>query len=70
MADYIALGVDPQKAKIYLQSEIVGEVTTFTTLLAKLVSVAELLRVPTLKDKLKNDARPETANALHSFIRS
>jgi tryptophanyl-tRNA synthetase len=64
VADYIALGVDPQKAKIYLQSEIVGEVTTFTTLLAKLVSVAELLRVPTLKDKLKNDARPETANAL------
>jgi tryptophanyl-tRNA synthetase len=64
VADYIALGVDPRKAKIYLQSEIVGEVTTFTTLLAKLVSVAELLRVPTLKDKLRNDARPETANAL------
>lgn len=64
VADYIALGVDPQKAKIYLQSEIMGEVTTFTTLLARLVSVAELLRVPTLKDKLKGNARPETANAL------
>jgi len=64
VADYIALGIDPRQAKIYLQSEIVGEVTTFTTLLARLVSVAELLRVPTLKDKLKNNARPETANAL------
>ena len=64
VADYIALGIDPQKTKIYLQSDIAGEVTTFTTLLARLVSVAELLRVPTLKDKLKNNARPETANAL------
>lgn len=64
VADYIALGIDPQKTKIYLQSDIAGEVTTFTTLLARLVSVAELLRVPTLKDKLKDNARPETANAL------
>jgi len=64
VADYIALGVDPRKAKIYLQSDIAGEVTTFTALLARLVSVAELLRVPTLKDKLKNNARPEAANAL------
>lgn len=64
VADYIALGIDPKKAKIYLQSDIAGEVTTFTALLARLVSVAELLRVPTLKDKLKNNARPETANAL------
>ncbi len=64
VADYIALGLDPQKTKIYLQSDIAGEVNTFTTLLARLISVAELLRVPTLKDKLKNNARPETANAL------
>ena len=64
VADYIALGLDPQKTKIYLQSDIMGEVTTFTTLLARLVSVAELLKVPTLKDRLKSNARPETANAL------
>jgi len=64
VADYIALGVDPQKATIYLQSDIAGEVTTFTALLARHISVAELLRVPTLKDKLKKNARPETANAL------
>lgn len=62
MADYIALGVDPRKTKIYLQSDIAEEVLAFTALLAKLVSVAELLRVPTLKNKLKKNARPETAN--------
>ncbi len=64
VADYIALGVDPQKAIIYLQSDIAGEVTTLATFLARHISVAELLRVPTLKDKLKKNARPETANTL------
>lgn len=64
VADYIALGVDPQKAKIYLQSDIIGEVTTLTAFLARHISVAELLRVPTIKDKLKANANPETANAL------
>lgn len=64
VADYVALGVDPKKVKIYLQSDVAGEVTTLTALLARHISVAELLRVPTLKDKLKNDVRPETANAL------
>jgi len=64
VADYIALGVDPQKTKIYLQSDITGEVTTLAAILARLISVAELLRVPTLKDKIKNNARLETANVL------
>jgi len=64
VADYIALGVNPQKAKIYLQSDIIGEITTFTAFLSRHISVAELLRVPTLKDKLRVKANPETANAL------
>ena len=64
VADYIALGIDPRKAQIYRQSDIAGEVTTFTALLARHISVAELLRVPTLKDKLRKSSRPETANAL------
>jgi len=64
VADYIALGIDPKKTKIYLQSDIIGEVTALTALLARHISVAELLRVPTLKDKLKMNANPETANAL------
>lgn len=64
VADYIALGVDPEKVDVYLQSDIASEVTTLTALLARHISVSELLRVPTLKDKLRANVRPETANAL------
>lgn len=64
IVDYIALGIDPKKTKIYLQSDMTEELFTFTGLLARHISVAELLRIPTLKEKLKTNARPETANAL------
>jgi len=64
VADYLALGLDPNKTIIFLQSDIAGEVTTLTAFLARLISVAELLRVPTLKDKLKKNTKPESANAL------
>ena len=64
VADYIALGIDPRKTKIYLQSDVTGEVATFTALLSRHISVAELLRVPTLKDKLRAKDKPEAANAL------
>lgn len=62
--DYLALGIDPTQTIIYKQSDIAGEVTTLMALLARQISVAELLRVPTLKDKLKTGSRAETANAL------
>ena len=64
IADYIALGLDPEKTVIYTQSAIECQLNVLTNLLARHISVAELLRVPTLKDKLKKNARPETANAL------
>lgn len=64
VADYLALGVDPEKTKIYVQSVIGEELSLLTSLLARHISVAELLRVPTLKDKLRAKERPETANAL------
>lgn len=64
VADYIALGVDPKLCTIYIQSDVFGEVTSLMSLLARHTSVAELLRVPTLKEKLKRNANPETANAL------
>ena len=62
--DYLALGIDPKRTIIYKQSDIGGEVTTLTALLARQITVAELLRVPTLKDKLKANTKAETANAL------
>src|SRR3989344_482531 len=64
VADYIALGVAPNKSDLFLQSSIENEIATLTLLLARHTNVSELLRVPTLKDKLKGNARPETANAL------
>ncbi len=66
IADYLALGVDPEKTTIYLQSDIAGQTTTLMTFLARHISVAELLRVPTLKEKMKTDSEEKikTANAL------
>ncbi len=64
VADYIALGVDPKKTHLFLQSVIEEEIAILTLILARHTNVSELLRVPTLKDKLKVNARPETANAL------
>ncbi len=62
ITDCIALGINPKKTKIFLQSAIAGETSLLTALLARHVSVAELLRVPTLKEKIKANANPETAN--------
>lgn len=67
VADYLALGIDPQKTKIFIQSAIMGETASLMALLARQTTVAELLRVPTLKEKLKNNASPENANALLLF---
>ena len=64
VADYIALGINPNKTKIFAQSDIENEVAVLTVFLSRIVTVAELLRVPTLKDKLKAHCKPETANAL------
>lgn len=64
VADYIALGIDPNKTKIFTQSDIESEVAILTLFLSRLITVAELLRTPALKDKLKANSRPETANAL------
>ncbi len=61
--DYLALGVDPSSFYIYLQSSIGSETTKCANYLARLITVAELLRIPTLKDKLRGNLAPETANA-------
>ncbi|MDP3052827.1 MAG: tryptophan--tRNA ligase [bacterium] len=62
VADYIAFGINPDKTKIFLQSDIENEVSVLTMFLSRLINVSELLRVPTLKEKLKANVRPETAN--------
>lgn len=62
--DYIALGIDPERAKIFVQSDVANEVSTLAILFARYANVTELLRIPTLKDNLKRGQRPENANVL------
>lgn len=64
VTDYLALGLDPDKIDIFIQSDIKAEVLELTALLARHITVAELIRVPTLKEKIRSGMSPETANAL------
>lgn len=50
--DYLAVGIDPQRSTIYLQS-LVPEVTELTLIFSMLITVPRLQRVPTLKDKVR-----------------
>jgi len=63
LIDLLAAGIDPKKTIIYKQSSIANEIGILTLLLARHVSVAELLRQPTLKEKVKSET-VENANAL------
>jgi tryptophanyl-tRNA synthetase len=50
--DYLAVGLDPQRVKIVVQS-MVPELTELTTYFMNLVTVATLERNPTVKDEIK-----------------
>lgn len=50
--DYLAMGIDPAKATIFLQSEIPA-ITELTFLFAMLLPFNRVMRNPTLKDEIK-----------------
>lgn len=50
--DYLAMGIDPDKATIFLQSEIPA-ITELTFLFAMLLPFNRVMRNPTLKDEIK-----------------
>lgn len=50
--DYLAVGIDPAKSNIFIQSQVT-ELTELTTYLMNLVSVARLERNPTIKDEIR-----------------
>src|SRR5207302_3803567 len=50
--DYLAVGVDPKKTTIYLQS-LIPEVTELFLIFSMLVTVPRAQRIPTLKDKMR-----------------
>lgn len=56
--DYLAVGIDPEKSVIFLQSEI-PETYMLNLIFEMLVSVPRLERIPSLKD-MARDARLET----------
>lgn len=51
--DYLAVGIDPQKSTIYIQSEV-PEVGELAVIFSMLTTVPRLERVPTLKDVMKD----------------
>lgn len=50
--DYLAVGIDPQKTTIFIQS-LIPEIAELTIFYLNLVSVARLQRNPTIKDEIK-----------------
>jgi tryptophanyl-tRNA synthetase len=62
----LAVGLDPAKATIYLQSRV-PETTELFVLLNTLVSVARLRRIPTLKDKLAEVGSVEPSYGLLGY---
>lgn len=56
--DYLSVGIDPEKATIYVQSQI-PEVAELALIFGNLVTVPRLERMPTLKDVMR-DAEIQT----------
>ncbi|HEV2402613.1 MAG TPA: tryptophan--tRNA ligase [Candidatus Saccharimonadales bacterium] len=57
----VAAGIDPERTTVYLQSQIEEETVALAGILDRHTTVAELLRIPTLKEKLKRGQEAETA---------
>jgi tryptophanyl-tRNA synthetase len=59
----IAAGVNPERSTIYLQSELKAPTEGVASILDRHTTVAELLRIPTLKEKIRHGMGPESASA-------
>ena len=59
MLDYLSVGIDPEKATIYIQS-MVGETAELTMFFANLVSVQRLAHNPTVKSEIKEKGMDES----------
>jgi len=62
--DYISLGLNLNECDIFIQSYLVQEIAELNMYLSRLVTIAELMRVPTLKEKLKSGQSESNATAL------
>lgn len=59
MLDWLAVGLDPKKSILFVQSRV-PQVTELHTLLGMITPLSWLLRVPTFKEKVKS--QPENVN--------
>ena len=64
LKDYISAGLDPEKTDLFIQSQIADEISKMTIYLSRLVTVSELLRIPTLKEKIRSGQSEMTVNGL------
>ncbi|TME26030.1 MAG: tryptophan--tRNA ligase, partial [Chloroflexi bacterium] len=53
VTDYLAVGIDPERSTIYLQS-LIPEVTELFLYFSMLVTVPRAQRIPTLKDQMRD----------------
>ncbi len=64
--DYLAVGIDPDKTTIYLQS-LIPEVTELFLYFSMLVTVPRAERIPTLKDQMRNHSLKEPTYGLLGY---
>lgn len=66
LLDYLAAGIDPAKATIYVQSQV-PQVTELALIFSMLVTVPRLERVPTLKDVMRDEHIEQPSLGLLSY---
>lgn len=65
--DCMALGVDPQRTNIYMQSDVETSIVPIANRIAPYVNVGELARIPTLKEMMRPALR-EDKNVNHANL--
>jgi tryptophanyl-tRNA synthetase len=65
--DNLAVGIDPKKATIFIQS-LIPEIAELTVFYSNLVTVARLERNPTTKDEFKNKEKLFKKNITFGFL--
>ena len=66
VADYLAAGIDPQRATIFAHSQVEGLNQLLLPFLS-LVSVAEMGRNPTVKDELATSGQPAMSGLMFTY---
>jgi tryptophanyl-tRNA synthetase len=62
VADYVAVGIDPEKCAIFVQS-LIPEIAELALYYLNLVTLSRLQRNPTVKDEIKQKGMKETLTA-------